>query len=41
MTWSGATMNENKLIVYPVPEGITVRNDFEIYVRSIGTDDWK
>lgn len=34
-------MNKGNLNIYPVPTGITVRNDFTVYVRLHGTEEWK
>lgn len=34
-------MDKGSLNIYPVPAGIEVRNDFSVYVRLDGTQDWK
>lgn len=34
-------MNEEKLIVYPVPEGISLRKDYTVFARCQGNGEWK
>jgi hypothetical protein len=32
--------NQNQLVIYPTPEGSVLRNDFKVYVRELGAEEW-
>lgn len=32
--------NKNRIIVYPVPEGAALRNDYKVYIRASSEEEW-